>query len=353
MTPRSWIPLACGTATIFAAGFLCAWLVKPAESPPPPEEISAKRDSRSFRSVTLPRRESSARRNADARIAGLLDDGRDWQPGSDEDYPRLIDALQRRGGLTGLDSSGKYLLGRIVGAWYDADPDNALSWVLGLDNSKDQGELLDEIAHHCELGDDFPFREILEALDSKHLPSGLIKEWAKRDIAEAWEWSYPNVSFQLLEGIAETWSLQASSDDVGQFAADLMDESNWDPEIAQGRNLSREQWRVEHVHIVREMLMSRPSPDRFQALLERVPNRQESLNRLVGVGASLNFESADRYREELLRQMTPNERMAAFESFEPHVRRVTDMREYYGEALTLLGHSPEEIDRMVPAADSQ
>ena len=88
MNSRSSILLA-GT---FACGFLCAWLAKPAESPPPPEETSAKRESRSPRRVIPDRRESSAMRSANARIATLLDDGQEWQPGSDEDYPRLIEA---------------------------------------------------------------------------------------------------------------------------------------------------------------------------------------------------------------------------------------------------------------------
>ena len=260
MKQYSMIPLACGSAAIFAAGFLCAWLAKPAESPPPPEETSAMRDSRVPRRVTPDRRESSAMRNAmrsaDARIVALIDDGQDWQPGSDDDYPRLIEALQRRVGLTGLDHSGKYLLGQIVATWYDASPDDALSWVLGLENLKDRCELVDDIAHHCELGDDFPFGEILEGLDRKHLPGNLIEEWAKRDIAEAWEWSYSNVDYRTLERMAETWSMQATNEGFGQFAADLMDESYWDPEIAKDRNVSRKQWRVEHDLIVREMLLN-------------------------------------------------------------------------------------------------
>jgi len=349
------IPLACGSAAIFAAGFLCAWVIKPAESPPPPEETSAKRDSRSPRRVTPDRRESSAMRSAmrsaDARIAALLDDGQEWKPGLDEDYPRLLMALQRRAGLSGLEGRSKWLLCRIVTSWYDANPGDALSWVVGLGNPKDEGELLSEIARNCELGDDFQFREILERHGSAFRPSGLFEEWARRDFAAAWEWSYANVSSgRQLQGMAEAWSEKVGNDEVAEFAARLMDESNWDPEVAKRRNWGREQWRVEHMHIVLEMLMNRPSPDRFQSLLERVSDRQESLNALLRCNLHLIGSPARRYREGLLNQMTADERMTAFESIDPDfIRRSNRIRENFEEVLTLLGHSAEEIEWMLPA----
>ena len=317
------------------------------------------RDSRPPRRVTPDRRASSAMRkamrSADARIVALIDDGQDWQPGSDVDYPLLLAALQRRAGLSGLEGRSKWLLCRIVTSWYDANPGAALSWVVGLGNPKDEGELLSEIARNCELGDDFQFREILERHGSAFRPSGLFEEWARRDFGAAWEWSHANVrSSSQLQGMAEAWSEEVGNDEVAEFAARLMDESNWDPEVAKRRNWGREQWRVEHMGIVRAMLMSRPSPGRFQSLLERVSDRQESLDALLRANLHLNIASARRYREELLNQMTADERITAFESIDPDfIRRSNEIRENFEEALTLLGHSREEIDWMVPAADSQ
>lgn len=347
MKNRSWIPL----AATFVGGFLCAWLVKPAENAAPPTEASASLDTRLPRRVIANRTESSAKRLASARIAGLLDDGQDWQPGSDEDYPRLLEALRRRAGLSGLEGRSKWLLCRIVTSWYDANPGDALSWVVGLGNPKDEGKLLSEIANNCELGDDFPFREILERHGSEYRPSGLCEEWARRDFGAAWEWSYANVrSSSQLEGMAEAWSEEVGNDEVAEFAARLMDESNWDPEVAQRRNWGREQWRAEHMEIVREMLMNRPSPDRFQSLLERVSDRQESLNDLLRTNLHLNIASARRYREELLNQMTADERITAFESIDPDfIRRSNEIRENFEGALTLLDHSVEEIDWMLGA----
>jgi hypothetical protein len=80
----------------------------------------------------------------------------------------------------------------------------SLSWALGLGNSKDEGELLSEIAHNCELGNDFPFRDALEGLASEDIPYRLLDEWARRDTDAAWEWSHPNVrSTGQLEDMAE------------------------------------------------------------------------------------------------------------------------------------------------------
>ena len=233
----------------FAAGFLCCWLVKSAESPPPPEETSAKRDSRSLRRVTPDRRKSSAMRSANARIAALLDDGQDWQPGLDEDYPRLLAALQRRAGLSGLDSRAESLLKGLVRDWYDSKPDEALYWVLAIGKPKDETELLNVIVRHVAykdwraavalaeqhgaaagrviemppgvrremmrtlspeefarvyrvgwstgslfafnphaFGKNFQFRETLEVFDDGAFPSQVLSGWAMHDLTAAWEW---------------------------------------------------------------------------------------------------------------------------------------------------------------------
>lgn len=402
MNSRSWILLA-GT---FACGFLCAWLVKPGESPPTPEETSAKRESRSPRSMTLPRRESSAMQRANARIAALLDDGESWEPRPDQDYPSLLAALERRAGLTGPDYGFQPLLRKIVHDWYDSDPDQAVSWVLSIDNVKDRKELMQLIVYRSArddwrgavelaalygatdgakiqmpeqvsteigklapaefarisqlfasswdrsyaFGNDFQFRETLELLDSDYRHPSILKEWSRRDFASAWEWSYENInSPKQLSDMVEAWGKKVGNDEVAEFAASLMDESHWDPEVAKRRNWGREQWQIEHMQIVRDMLMSRPSPDMFQSVLERVSNRQESLNELLRANLHLNVASARRYREELLNQMTADERMTAFQSIDPDLIRRDNIRQNFEGALTLLGHSAEEIDWMLPA----
>ena len=397
MNPRLWIPLA-----TFAIGFLCAWLAKPGENAPPPSEAPAAQETRPPRPLSALRRGSSTQQEADARIAGFLDEGERWQAGADDDYPRLLAALQRRAGLSGLDSSAQSLLNRMVLSWYDSNPDEALSWVLGIGNPKDENQLLSTIIDHCakndwqeavelaelygntaagkirmpievraeigklapeefariiqlfepalsnwtyEIGGDFQFRETLELLSDEYRHLSLLAEWARRDPRAAWEWSYANIqSSGVLQVMAEAWSEEAGDEDVAEFAARLMDESYWNPEVAKRRNWGREQWRNEHMLMVREMLMSRPSPDRFQSLLERVSDRQESLSRLMQIGTY----SSSRFRAEVLNQMTADERITAFESIDPGFRS-RYMREGFEEALRLLGHSPEEIGRMLPA----
>ena len=409
MNARSWILL-----ITFAVGFLCAWLAKPGVNPPPPTDLSAEaseaQEPRQPRRLTALQRRSPSERQADARIAEILDDGQRWQPGADEDYLRLLEALRRRASLTGTKYEFQKLLNDLVLSWYDSNPDQALSWVLSIGNADDQKNLLELVVDHCadddwwgavelaelygstdggkirmpskvraeigklapeefarisqlfappspnlsyEFGDEFQFRETLELLGGEYRHHSLLEEWARRDFGAAWEWSYARIKTPNgLQGMAVAWSKEAGNDEVAEFAARLMDESNWDPEIAQRRNWSREQWRVEHMLMVRDMLMSRPSSDTsgaIQSLLERVSDRQESLNGLLRANLHMNGSSSRRYREELLNQMTADERLTAFESLGPYLRRDSGIRENFEGALTLLGHSAEEIDWMLSA----
>jgi hypothetical protein len=57
------------------------------------------------------------------------------------DYPKLLEALQQRAGLSGLSSEDQNLFGKLLGDWYAADPQRAASWVRTVKNPDDRREL--------------------------------------------------------------------------------------------------------------------------------------------------------------------------------------------------------------------
>ena len=383
MNSRSSILLA-GT---FAAGFLCAWLAKPAESPPPPTDLSAEapeaQEPRQSRRLTALQRRSSA----DARIAAFLDDGQDWQPRLDEDYPRLIAALQRRAGLSGLDSRAETILKRLVRDWYDSNPDEALSWVLAIGKPKDETELLNVIVSHLAnkdwqaavalaeqhgaaagrviemppgvlremmntlspeefarvyragwsrgslsfnphgFGNNFQFRETLEACDDGAFPPRVLSGWAMRDLTAAWEWVNESGSeneASLKKMMLSDWGLVADDVEFAEVVSFFISEP--DPAGRVDENL-----RFAH-----EMFVARATTGMVRSVLEQAPgDRQDNLNRLLRISSTQSGANHNVFREELVAQMSPEERAIAFES----------NREIFDRRLTGFGHSQEEVDR--------
>lgn len=343
------------------------------------------RDSRSPRRVTPDRRESSAMRSANARIAALLDDGQDWQPGSDEDYPRLLMALQRRAGLSGLDSRAESLLKVLVRDWYDSNPDEALSWVLAIGKPKDETELLNVIVRHVaykdwraavalaeqygasagrvidmppgvmremmrtlspeefarvyrvgwsrsslslnNFGKNFQFRETLEAFDDGAFPSQVLSGWAMHDLTAAWEWVNESGSENAASWksmMLSDWGGVANDVEFAEVASFFMGEP--DPAGRVDENL-----RFAH-----RMLLARPTTGMVRSVLEQAPgDRQDNLNRLLRISSNQSGANHNRFREELVAQMSPGERAIAFES----------NREVFDRQLTIFGHSQEEVDR--------
>ncbi len=327
-------------------------------------------------------------RSADSRIAALFDDGQKWQPGPDEDYPRLLAALQRRAGLSGLDSRAETLLKRLVSDWYDSNPDEALSWVLTIGNPKDETELLNVIVRHVArkdwraavalaeqhgaaagrviemphgvstemqkntlspeefvwayragwsrgslslnpngFGKNFQFRETLEAFDDGAFPHQVLSGWAMRDLEAAWGW----VNESGIENDAKwksmmlrNWGSVANDVEFAEVASFFMGEP--DPAARVDENL----------RFAYGMLVARPTTGMVRSVLEQAPgDRQDNLNRLLRISSTQSGANHNRFREELVAQMSPEERAIAFES----------NREIFDRQLTIFGHSQEEVDR--------
>lgn len=393
----SWVSL-----PIFACGFLCAWLVKPARDASMPGEAAAVPKFPRTRGETALRREATAKRQAEARLDRHRASGKVWSPEGTEDYPGLVEALQRKAGFGGLDDRSERLLRSIVVSWYDSEPQAALDWALNIGNLADENTMMSAIVDHCakddwqaavalaeqfgaaagrsiymprrlalevmrtlspeefvridrvfsgtdpgspsgriEVGEDFQFSQTLDLYGADRKPGVLLEEWARRDFGALWEWASDRDEPQFnnersLSALAGIWARNAGDDQLAGFGAYLVSEAG--PAKAQGRNLE----------IAWRLLKERPASGVLQSVLAQAPgNRQDHLNNILKTSAtgSKYGKENEMVREDLLRQMTREERLTAFAAVRDDM--FLGAREF-GKILTELGHSPEEIEGMLP-----
>ncbi len=176
---------------------------------------------------------------------------------------------------------------------------------------------------------------ILEA-GPDSLPSAVL-DWAKLDQRAATDW------------LDQLEPSSARDQTIARFATEA---AKIDPEGAEAwvNEIQDAQIRV---GALRQVVFRNPTSDNFRSLLEQSPgDRQENLNGFLRQTKSLfgKKENDSRFREELLGQMTAAERLAAFESLPTRLtpQAVRVIRENFEGTLNGLGHSPEEIDRMLP-----
>lgn len=166
----------------------------------------------------------------------------------------------------------------------------------------------------------------------------LMTKWAEMDQRAALGW------------LNQLEPSPARDQAVAEFAKEV---STIDPEGAAAwvNEINDPQFRVE---TLRRVVRDNPTPDGIRFLLEQTPgDRQETINGLIrGSGVLLGRNESDiSFREELMGQMTAAELSAAFKSLpnsgynRGHKRTI---RERFQASLEGLGHSAEEIDRMLP-----
>jgi hypothetical protein len=191
-----------------------------------------------------------------------------------------------------------------------------------------------------EVGDDFQFSETLDLYGADKKPQVLLEEWARRDFGAAWEWASERDEPQFnndssLRAMAGIWARSAADDELAGFGAYLVGEAG--PTDAPDRNLE----------IAWRLLRERPASGVLQSVLAQAPgDRQDNLNNLLRIGSS-GFKAGKEnqmVREELLTQMSTEERLAAFETVRSDI--LLGVRDF-GQILTQLGHSPDEIKRML------
>ena len=135
----------------FAAGVGAGWLIKPASSD---AVASSAAPSASLPTKTSNDRPTGAddRKRMDDLLSQVTQQARqamfqqkaepDQGPAIDvADYPKLLETLQQRAGLSGLSFEDKGAFGKLLGDWYAADPSRATNWLRSLKNAADRKEL--------------------------------------------------------------------------------------------------------------------------------------------------------------------------------------------------------------------
>jgi hypothetical protein len=140
----------------FAAGVGAGWLIKPAASSETSASSAAASSSRPTKSGNERPTDSAERQRLEGLLSHMAEraqlvfvDGHPettLEPPIDvADFPKLLEALQQRAGLSGLSSGDQTLFGKLLGDWYAADPQRAANWVRTLKNPNDRrtlGEVL-------------------------------------------------------------------------------------------------------------------------------------------------------------------------------------------------------------------
>ncbi|HEY8992138.1 MAG TPA: hypothetical protein VIM46_09205 [Luteolibacter sp.] len=396
---------------IFGSGFATSWLVKPtaggADSPAPvPVREHASNSTRPVKDAAKPRFAEQLKalveaRYNEAKTKEALDQVKT------EDFPRLIDELMRKAGFTGLDSEGSQALNSLIESWYGRDADAALAWVRGIENTQDRESLLGRLIGSLlkkdfnqgfalllqdgrrqdggwiipyefseklgslseeemlrmlgrlvstngaytgrnlpiQLPDEFDYQRVLDGLielkkglkgkeSLAFVPGNLLTEWAKRDPKSAWAWLQQG---QVLEGndlsaFYKGYRSIATTDEITSFLVSATADGN-----GSGKQRLYTAWRI---------LAEEPDLQTVTMFVQKLPgDRSVNLRDLFGAATHGSGGNFDQFKEIVLREMSAAEREQAFAVYyQPTSFRA---EEFYKPLLRQLGHSDEEIQRML------
>lgn len=135
----------------FAAGAGTCWMIKPstqgiwAGSATPSGTLPTKSgNERPSNPDERQRIDSLLSQLTEGTQPVFLDEEEDLEPEHTidvEDYPKLLEALQQRAGISGLSGTDQSAFEQLLGDWYVIDPVHAANWVRGLKNANDRREL--------------------------------------------------------------------------------------------------------------------------------------------------------------------------------------------------------------------
>jgi len=390
---------------LFVAGFSLAWMIRRGEAP------AAKQTEAETPTGSVARKpDGTTRQDDDPRMKRLV---REYLAGRSPDvakldYRKMIEEFFKNpDGLDEIELLWK--AEKLVADWYEADPNAALLWVLSQQNPRRTSFMLTSIVgrlsetdldaaltlakrygadegRHLEMprqlkeklgktdaeeflrvtgsftqylglsggmaefGDGFDFQRALDGLaemkagleegvNPAYVPTNLLSEWAKRDWDAAWDWALNTKDQADLSGLAKGAAATVPTQEYAGLAAFIAAIPDREPE----RN-AIQAW---------DVLSARASPALFSSFLDQAPGgRQENLSRILAASFNYGGDGYDDAQEILISQMTPAERLAAFQS-EP-VRQVDPgRRQDYSDLLRRLGHNDGEIRRMLPPETGQ
>lgn len=403
------LPIA--TTLAFLAGFAIAWLAKPVTARVTDELIPAPRmrAERSAHATHHPASAKPAEFFQRMQEAGSNKSKRDAVLAAVTlaEIPGLLADFQARAGVSGLGGQEMIQFHELVKTWYAKAPEVALAWLHGLSKPRDRELLLEQIAvglaetdlngalallrqersneqegvaipseliekavtqgedklvEVCRLGlglgrggdkgtqstfpEGFDFKRVLDGLAEgladfgkgggyDNLPGNLVGEWTKRDPQAAWAWLQQGKAFKRpgkFEGRNDeffvSYARSTPPNEVGRFLGTVFSTVNYgDANCA---------------------LTAKPSLELLDAFLQAAPGeRSTHLQALFGwtFNNGPGWRNGDKVRELLLKRMTPAQRVDA-------VQRVDDpdddLRSELTPVLLRLGHSDEEIRRLLP-----
>jgi hypothetical protein len=401
----------------FAIGYAAAWSAKP-DVPPAATADALVQTRAAPRAVDRVR---PARNPADPGIHKRLDEllekkvvsqrtGQGNLDISEQDYPRLLKALAERAGMTGLDRDQERLMEKLVVDWYQASPDAALDWVLGLKSEKDTSKLLSGIMASLfekDWKDGVAFAEQYGAAEGRDLemPYGMIDGLGKLDASSLLRVidTFPSrsggisgrpVNFssdfdfcQALDGLSERLEKFPKGTRMAFIPSNLLSEwakRDFDSALQWARSrkevplnpigdafktkaatvgvdefagivvqlMNEPNQDQEKAHrMAWDIMKQSPNPELVGSVLRQLSgNRQEHLSQMLATSFLGQGSIYETFQESVLSQMTAAERIGAFQS--EAVKKIGPYFEFSSMTpmLLRLGHTQQEIDQMVSAA---
>jgi len=195
----------------------------------------------------------------------------------------------------------------------------------------------------------YDFRRVLDRLSDlqkslKHqerlaiMPMNLLSEWAKQDPISAWEWAqqHEDLPFCGPADFCKGYRSIVSTEEFARFVAEATSAKG-----DSGEDRFGQAWKI---------LAGDPNTDVLSVFLEKLPgDKMQNLRDFFGAAASgASGGDYDRFKEILLRQMTASERVYVLSNyFKDGGNLLESKRAFYGPLLGRLGHSEEEIQRML------
>jgi hypothetical protein len=410
MSPAGKAAVLLGTFTL---GFAAAWTMKPSTPPAPATSASHTAGHPSASKSVRPPKDGPDRQVAklikqldeagydETKSSAILSDI------SSAAFLEVIQDYTRRAGVTGLDYDDQQKVQKLVAAWHAKDPGAALQWVLGLAKPKDRQEFLTQLIGDIsktdldtaltllrehgkeedggwnvpfylvqelgkrdvatmlkslgtfitsdgsssgmgiEFSPGFDFRAALDGFaeiqaglaKGQHLasiPSNLLAEWAKRDATAAWAWLQQGkeVPFNDVDVFFNGYTTIASPEEVAGLLVEAM---------------ALKSSSTEKFELAWHVLADQPNASKITHFLEQAPGgRDDTLRDLFAQSTRGSGGHFDEFKQLLLQQMNGSERSAVFTSRFKHGASPAEVS-FYKPLLHQLGHSDEEISRMLPA----
>ncbi len=396
--------------SVFMLGFVSAWMLRPLATPQKQQEaepLAASRSS-SKRAAAKANASSPARYQkhlenihlaAEKSDEKLLNDALQNIPISD--IPAVLEAWQKRAGLSGLSYAQQSQIQKLIVRWYEQDASGSIAWLAALEPRADARMLLkgildleagrdldrtlalaEQFVSKGSEGCDLPYEMELKMKDCDAAMVGKIlrtfpgsgtraleidfkegfdfatlgKIFAEDHATnkEAGRGNYP-VNFIKEWAMKDVhsaldWSLKNSSLPVSDIH-EVMKALAYNVGSAKANEilvdkLSKEPDREKKYQCTVRALTFHASPEEIAYFVEQLPGQR--IDHFEGLAKhASHWFPADRFKSDLLTLMTPEERVSLVPKIYGRLEGLR-LSDQITHTLKSMGHSPEEIKAMLP-----